>query len=141
MVLIIELRVRFEAVKAVANNPSLEELEVPWWRALLSLLVFSGHDATGPASAKPCPSTMLAKVGTDVDNFDLEEHMASVIEFALWNVKKARAYFKKIEKKLSGEEAERSSPREDFQKALSLVRERLLITLVLFAFLSLFDPK
>ena len=56
-------------------------------------------------------------------------------------MKKATAYFKKIEKKLSDKEAKHSSPREDFQKALSLVRERLLITLVLFAFLSLFDPK
>ena len=140
-VLVIEFVVRFEVAKATTNNLSLEDLEVPWWHALISYLVFSDHDATGPASAKPCPKKMLAEVGTKVCEFDLENDMANLLEFVLWNVQKAHEIFKMFESKLSGEEESRIPPRDDYQKALSLVRERLLITLVLFAFLSLFDPK
>ena len=137
----IELLVRPEFAKAKTNNPSLERLEVIWWQALITSLVFSDHDDTGPASAKHYTKKMLAKVGKEVCEFDLEKDLAIVIEFVLWNVQKAREDFKMFQLKLSGEEESRIPPRDNYQKALSLVREKLVITLVLFAFLSRINPE
>ena len=82
-VLMIELLVRPKFAKAKTNNPSLERLEVIWWQALITSLVFSDHDDTGPASAKHYLNKMLAKVGKEVCKFDLEEHLAIVMEFVL----------------------------------------------------------
>ena len=139
-VLMIELLVRPKFAKAKTNNPSLERLEVIWWQALITSLVFSDHDDTGPASAKHYPKKMLAKVGKEVCEFDLEEHLAIVMEFVLWNVREAHKDFKTFESKLSDEEESRFPPRDNYQKALSLVREKLLITCVLFAFVSRINP-
>ena len=139
-VFMVEFLARFEFAKATTNNPSLEFIELLWWHALITLLVFSDHDATGPASAKPCRKKMLAKVGTKMCEFDFEKDMANVMEFVSWNVQEAHEDLKEIESKLYGEEKLRRSPRDDFQKALSLVREKLLIARVLFAFVSRINP-
>jgi hypothetical protein len=84
---------------------------------------------------------MLAKIGTEFSKFDSEKHMAEVVEFALHNVESAHTELKTVELELSKKEENRSTPRNEFQKALSLVREKLVITLVLFAFLSRINPE
>ena len=62
------------------------------------------------------------------------------MEFVLWNVQEAPKNFKMFESKLSGKEESLIPPRDNYQKALSLVREKLLITCVLFAFVSRINP-
>jgi len=131
----------FEVAKEKANYLSLEKPEVTWWHALVFTLVFPDHSDTGPASENPCPSKMLAKIGAKFSKFDSEKHMAEVVEFALHNVESAHTELKTVELELSKKEENRSTPRNEFQKALSLVREKLVITLVLFAFLSRINPE